>query len=305
MMDVLTAFREFAPPTADPRSVARTTECAETLAAALAMLARKCVELRVLQQDELAISDQLFKLYNQGPRGVRAGDPATEDAVRAYLHTMLKNWSISRLRKRKNETPVDLLFGADELTDPHDPLGLLDRREHEALVERLATQLFDEIIPTVAAMPPASPDLVTTMQQLRAAVRDQVQVDQIARDLLSATPQPMTEVETLAVRQRGLPLDQHSAALIAGQGIAWAPAALAALPSCTDDGACCQNLERLRLALLDAQVARVRVNLDARFQRGRKRLLNGIQKLREQGRLDPERAAQLELAVHAHLRFYH
>ena len=303
MMDVLTAFREFAPPTADPRSVAHSAQCAKVLADALADQSVKVPDLRRFQVVDEAIEHVLARLYFAGPRGVRAGE--TLDRARAYLCKSLKNYGKSRWREHRKTASIDELFGEFELADPHDPLGLLDRREHEALVERLATQLFDEIIPTVAAMPPASPDLVTTMQQLRAAVRDQVQVDQIARDLLRNAPQPLSEVEALTVRQRGLRLDQHSAAQLAGQGIAWAPAALAALPSCTDDGACCQNLERLRLALVDAQVARVRVNLDARFQRGRKRLLNGIQKLREQGRLDPERAAQLELAVHAHLRFYH
>ena len=303
MMDVLTAFREFAPPTADPRSVAHTTECARVLYQDLRDRTRKLPDLEKAQIAEDAIEHVMAKLYRGGPRGVRAGDDGPSNPVGGYLYRCLRNFLFDYKRKNKDVLRWDDV-SLDDFADDKDALDHLEAREAEYVRQAVERQLFDDIVPAVAASGPSGAAFLTSVHRLRQAVQREWSVEQVAESIIVADPEPMGRDVVQAAVNRGLPLDTCSAKALAQRGMIWHASAYEALVPCQDGGACCREFETLYAALVAIQVPRLRVNLDARFRRARERLLSGIDKMRVTHQLSAERAELLRQAVHAHLRFY-
>src|SRR5687768_9564738 len=106
-MTLLEAFREIGPRSTDAVITDRRSDAAATL----------LIELRRISRDPNygpdAISTVLFNLVRSGPRGVRTGDPDSDESVKAFLIVAYGNatrtMARTAARRRESDAPVDTL----------------------------------------------------------------------------------------------------------------------------------------------------------------------------------------------------
>ena len=175
-MNLVDAFREIGPVESDDTTVVRRRGAATVIFGELSLLSQKIwTRFDVADREDVA-SRVLFRLMNNGPRGVRHGDPATEAAVRAYLRAALKNGLRDLLRRRKHtEMPEDF--------DPADPALGPDERasqlEAHTALEWAQEEMFNALLPELASRTRAGKALIETVQQLRAIAAGRLTVQEL------------------------------------------------------------------------------------------------------------------------------
>ena len=114
---------------------------------------------------------------NNGPRGVRADNPSTDAAVRAYLHVAIKNGLRDILRRRGR---LDALGDREAIEDS--ALGPDDQASHaeaKSVLDWAREELFERILPQVASHKRGGTAIIETVQQLRAIHAGRLSLNQL------------------------------------------------------------------------------------------------------------------------------
>jgi DNA-directed RNA polymerase specialized sigma24 family protein len=200
-MNLVDAFRETAPVEGDSATRSRRHEAAALLYEELHFLAAKTWP-RMDDSDRSDVaSEVLVRMMNNGPRGCREGDPATDGAVRAYLRESIVNGLRDLLRRRKR---VDM----PEEFNPVDPgpetAEIATRNEAQRQLESLERELFDRLVPAIASETKAGPAFVQTVRQLRDIREQRLSVEELIA--LECAGNPGGETDRKKARNR---LDQR------------------------------------------------------------------------------------------------
>jgi DNA-directed RNA polymerase specialized sigma24 family protein len=187
---LLEAFRQCGPLIGEPTTDAARNTAAETLHRTLNALAAGIGFDASIREE--AIQVVLFRLARSGPRGVRAGDPDSDAAVRGYLKNAVRNAARDLLPKR---TMISLEAST---TDPIDggpnPDQALDLQEVQQLVEA-AQDRFHRIVDHIAgSMGTGSANFRTTIAELEAIGDGAREFDDLVRQQMEATGDSRTTV---------------------------------------------------------------------------------------------------------------
>lgn len=206
-MDLLAAFRQLQPITpglpAAQRRVVR--ESASLLFAELHRLAARDVRgfgFSHADRDNI-VQTVLYRLLQAGPRGVREHDPQSADAVSGWLTQAVRNAMRDLFRKRKKRVQPRSFsqdgterdwFAEQPADDSVDDGVLIERLEHRRMadvVRRARTRIWAVLVPRAVARkerrsPGAGARLHLTLEELRSAVLEGVDVGEVARRSLVA-----------------------------------------------------------------------------------------------------------------------
>ncbi len=206
-MDLLAAFRQLQPLTPGlPESHRRVvSEAAQLLFAELHRIAGRDVRgfgFSEADRDNV-VQTVLYRMLQSGPRGVREHDPQSADAVCGWLTQAVRNAMRDLFRKRKHVVQPRSVgkdgqehdWFAQQPSDDSVDDGLiverLERRRASEVVQRARVRLWTVLVPRAVARkerrsPGAGGRLHVTLEELRAAVAEGLDVGEVARRSLVA-----------------------------------------------------------------------------------------------------------------------
>jgi DNA-directed RNA polymerase specialized sigma24 family protein len=177
----LHAFRLFGPRTGNPETDRLREAAAACLLAELRKVIRRSLGNEHDREDAIGVT--MFRLVRGGPRGVREGDPRTDDEVRAYLRAA--SWY----------NLIDVVGAALPLTDDPDAFEVAApnlRPDEEAEIQRLRgelkaarTQLY-EIVEVLSKKEGTPTDFSRSIEELRAIAAGKKSVNDVVRAELNA-----------------------------------------------------------------------------------------------------------------------
>jgi hypothetical protein len=189
-LSLLEAFRRCGPLIGEPGADATRNAAAAMLNGALQTLVAGIGFDASIREE--AIQVVLFRLTRSGPRGLRAGDPDTDAAVRGYLKNAVKN-AARDLLPRRNMVPIDAA-AADPIDRGPMPDEVLDLQEIQQLVEA-AHDRFRRIVDHVAeSMGSGSANFRTTVAELEAIGDGAREFNDLVRQQMEATGDSRTTV---------------------------------------------------------------------------------------------------------------
>jgi DNA-directed RNA polymerase specialized sigma24 family protein len=184
-MNLVDAFREIAPIGGAEATRSRRQEAAALLYEELHSLAEKTwPQMQDFDRSDVA-SEVLLRMMNNGPRGYREDDPATEGAVRAYLRESIRNGLRDLLRRRKR---IDMPEEFDPVDPGRETAEIAARHEAQRRLESLERDLFDRLVPEIASETKAGHAFVQTVQQLRDIREDRLSVEELIASEHGANP---------------------------------------------------------------------------------------------------------------------
>lgn len=242
------------------------------------------------------------KLMNDGLLGWTM-TPTTDDEVRQMLRTLL-SYKSKDARRHQRHDAVCGVPGVETADRGPGPERALDLAEGGELVEALEDELFSDVVPQVAdwLRRDARMRLVDNAQRLRAMTRSGQTVQSVAESVVREQRPPAGLSVCSRIRSAGRVVHRETAMRLVATGIRWKPSALQRLAPCDDGGACCRDLDGLARVVMRELVASQRVALDQVHHRVRVLLHDGIARLRDERRLEQNRARQLQAFVHICLR---
>ncbi|MFZ4580744.1 MAG: hypothetical protein ACOYOB_20355 [Myxococcota bacterium] len=229
--------------------------------------------------------------------------PTTDDEVRKVLRTLLGYKGKDAWRGQRHD-PMAGPPGLEAADRGPGPEEALDLAEGGDLVEALEDELFSEVVPQVAGWlrRDASTRLVDNARRLRTMTRDGQSVQSVAETVVRDQRPPAGLSVCSRIHSAGRVVHRETAMRLVATGIRWKPSALQRLAPCDDGGACCRDLDGLARVVMRELVASQRVALDQVHHRVRVLLHDGIGRLRDERRLEQNRARQLQAFVSICLR---
>ena len=175
-MTLLDAFRELAPADGDDATIARRQEAAGVIFRELQLLAGRAWRgVDPADREDIA-SIVLIRLVQNGPRGVRAEDPASDDAVIGFLRQAIGNGLRDFWRRRRHlDSPEDF----DSFVGGADPAEAAELVEAGHELEAARHQLFEVIVPELALGSRSGAADVETVRQLREIAAERLSVTEL------------------------------------------------------------------------------------------------------------------------------